>query len=180
MLVLRASLQGEACECKCRRQNICSVTCIQFSPWQGQPFLPSSTASRPALGPMWWLLRTSHRGQDDQGVNLTTHFHVVPTPRIQAGRSPVQVVSHSLPAEAARVQAQVRSCRICGRQRGTGGRFSPSTPISPANHSTDSSTLIIIHHPRLVQYAKWCPTYQVDSVLLHPPQAQYRHSSLRL
>jgi hypothetical protein len=33
-----------------------------------------------------------------------------------------------------------------------GGRFSPSLSISPANHSTDSSTLIIIHHPGLLQW----------------------------
>jgi hypothetical protein len=35
------------------------------------------------------------------------------------------------------------------------GQASPSTFISPANNSTDRSTLIIIiHHPGLVQYAK--------------------------
>jgi hypothetical protein len=35
------------------------------------------------------------------------------------------------------------------------GTFSPITSVSPANsHSTDCSTLIIIYHLRLVQYAK--------------------------
>jgi hypothetical protein len=44
------------------------------------------------------------------------------------------------------------------------GRLDPSTSVSPANsHSTDYSTLIIIYYPGLVQYAKYWPTYQVDS-----------------
>jgi hypothetical protein len=30
-------------------------------------------------------------------------------------------------------------------------RFSPSTSVSPANHSSDCCTLIFIHHPRRVQ-----------------------------
>jgi hypothetical protein len=30
-------------------------------------------------------------------------------------------------------------------------RFTRSTSVSPANHSTDCSTLIIIHHPGLVK-----------------------------
>jgi hypothetical protein len=35
------------------------------------------------------------------------------------------------------------------------GRFPLSTSASPANHSTDCSTFIIIHHhPGMVQYAK--------------------------
>jgi hypothetical protein len=34
------------------------------------------------------------------------------------------------------------------------GRFSPNTFVSPVNHFTDCSTLIIIHHPGLVLYAK--------------------------
>jgi hypothetical protein len=44
-------------------------------------------------------------------------------------------------------------------------RFSPSTSVSPAKHSTDCTTLIIIHHPGLVQYA----TSAVDLVPLQPP-----------
>jgi hypothetical protein len=31
------------------------------------------------------------------------------------------------------------------------GTFSPSILISPASHSTDCSTLIIIHHPGLAE-----------------------------
>jgi hypothetical protein len=48
------------------------------------------------------------------------------------------------------------------------GRFLPSTSVPPATHSTDCLTLIIIHHPGLVQEAKQWPTCQVDSVSTHP------------
>jgi hypothetical protein len=44
------------------------------------------------------------------------------------------------------------------------GRFSPSISVSPANHSCDCSTLFIIHHPGLVQWAKQWPRCQVDLV----------------
>jgi hypothetical protein len=30
------------------------------------------------------------------------------------------------------------------------GQLSPDKAVSPANHSTDCSTLIVIHHPGLV------------------------------
>jgi hypothetical protein len=42
------------------------------------------------------------------------------------------------------------------------GRFSSSASISPANHSNDCSTLIIIHHPGLVQKAKLYPERNQD------------------
>jgi hypothetical protein len=45
------------------------------------------------------------------------------------GRAVAQVVRHRFPTAAARVPSLVRSCGICGR-------FSPSTSISPAIHST--------------------------------------------
>jgi hypothetical protein len=49
------------------------------------------------------------------------------------------------------------------------GSFTPSTSVSPSNHFTGCSTLIIIiHHPELMQYAKQWPPYQVDSVSPHP------------
>jgi hypothetical protein len=38
-------------------------------------------------------------------------------------------------------------------------RPSSSTSVSFANHSTDFSTLIIIHHPGLVQQVKYFLTY---------------------
>jgi hypothetical protein len=47
------------------------------------------------------------------------------------------------------------------------GRFSPRISVTPANsHSTGYSTLII-YHPGLVQWAKYWPMYQVDSVSPH-------------
>jgi hypothetical protein len=36
-------------------------------------------------------------------------------------------VSRQLPTAEAQVRAQIRSCGICNRQSGIGGRFSPST-----------------------------------------------------
>jgi hypothetical protein len=65
-------------------------------------------------------------------------------------RAVAQVVSSWLPSAAARVRSRVRSCGICGEQSGTGVMFSTSTSVSPAKHSTDCSTLIIIHHHQVL------------------------------
>jgi hypothetical protein len=46
-----------------------------------------------------------------------------------AGRAIAEVVSRRFPTAAARARAQVRSCRICGGQSGTG--FSPIISVSP-------------------------------------------------
>jgi hypothetical protein len=57
------------------------------------------------------------------------------------GRAVAQAVSRWLPANAARIRVRTR-CRVCGGQSGTGGRFSPSTSVSPANHlSTNFSNI---------------------------------------
>jgi hypothetical protein len=53
------------------------------------------------------------------------------------------------------------------------GRFYPSISVSLATHPTDCSTLIIIHHPGLVQWAKLWPAYQGDSVSHHPKKKWY-------
>jgi hypothetical protein len=50
-------------------------------------------------------------------IDLQTHLLTY------LGRAIAQAVSRRLPIEAARVRAQVRSCGICGRQRGSGGGF---------------------------------------------------------
>jgi hypothetical protein len=68
----------------------------------------------------------------------------------QTGRAVALEVSGWLPTAAARVRKEVRLCRICGGHSGTGAGFLTSTPVSPATHSTDCSTLII-HHQGLVQ-----------------------------
>jgi hypothetical protein len=41
----------------------------------------------------------------------------------RTGRAIAQAVNRRLPSGAARVRAQVRSCGICGGQRGTGAGF---------------------------------------------------------
>jgi hypothetical protein len=43
--------------------------------------------------------------------------------KLREGHAIAQVASHRLPTVADWVWAQVRSCRICGRQSGTGGGF---------------------------------------------------------
>jgi hypothetical protein len=48
------------------------------------------------------------------------------------------------------------------------GWFSPNISVSPANHFTYCSTLIIIHHLVLVEQAKQWPAYQVDPVSPYP------------
>jgi hypothetical protein len=42
---------------------------------------------------------------------------------VNCGRAIAQAVSRWLPTAAARVRSQVRSCGICGGQRGTGAGF---------------------------------------------------------
>jgi hypothetical protein len=64
---------------------------------------------------------------------------------IHGGRTIAQAVSRWLPTAAARVPARVKTCGICGGQSDTGGRFSPSTSVSPANlHSSNYSIISII------------------------------------
>jgi hypothetical protein len=63
------------------------------------------------------------------------------------GCAVAQAVSRRLPTAAARVRAQLSLHGIrCGEKR---NRFSPSTPVSHANHSIDFSTLVVVHHYRL-------------------------------
>jgi hypothetical protein len=72
--------------------------------------------------------------------------------RIREGRAIAQAVSGWLDTEADTVRARVWSCGICGGESGSGGKFSPSTSVSPANfHSTICSTITIIYHLGLVQ-----------------------------
>jgi hypothetical protein len=58
------------------------------------------------------------------------------------GRAVAQAVSLWFPTAAARVRVRT-ACGVCGGQTGTGGRFSPSTSVSPANQTTEFSIIII-------------------------------------
>jgi hypothetical protein len=63
------------------------------------------------------------------------------------GYAIARAVSSRLPTSVARD----RSCGICGGQSGTGVAFLRVLRSPLANHSTYCSTLVIIHHPGLVQ-----------------------------
>jgi hypothetical protein len=74
-------------------------------------------------------------------------FHLVNT---SFGRSVAQVVSRWIPTAEARFRAGSSNVRfiVC---KVALKRFSPSNLVSPGNNSSDCSTLIVIHHPGLVQ-----------------------------
>jgi hypothetical protein len=93
---------------------------------------------------------------------ICTRTHILVKIKVQKiGHAIAHAVSHQLPTLAAQLRGQVRLCGICGQQRGTGGRVSSRTSVSPATHSTESSTLAIIYHlglynrPNSGQYTKW-------------------------
>jgi hypothetical protein len=62
------------------------------------------------------------------------------------GHAITQAVSRWLPTAAAQVRARVWSCGICGGQSGAGGRFSPSTSVSPAKFIPPTAPKNHIHH----------------------------------
>jgi hypothetical protein len=59
------------------------------------------------------------------------------------GRAIAEAVRRWLPTAAVRVQSRVLSSGICGGPQWRRGRFSPSTLVSPAIHSTKFSILTI-------------------------------------
>jgi hypothetical protein len=69
------------------------------------------------------------------------------------GPAVAQAVSRRIPTAVARVRAQVRSCGICVDKAAL-GQVSFDTSVFLAIHSTNCSTVIIIHHPGLLQLAK--------------------------
>jgi hypothetical protein len=78
------------------------------------------------------------------------------------GRAIAQAVSRRLPAAAVRVRAQVRSCRICGGQSGSGAGFIrvlrfplPILIPSTAPHSSSSIILGWYNRPISGWHAKW-------------------------
>jgi hypothetical protein len=71
------------------------------------------------------------------------------------GRAVAQAVSRWLPTAAAWVRTQVRLCVICGGQCGTEASFLRVLRFPlPILIPPYCSTLIIIYHPGLVQYAR--------------------------
>jgi hypothetical protein len=75
--------------------------------------------------------------EDGAGIFLETFIYFQQT---ISGRSVAQAESRWIPTPAARVRVRA-ACEVCGGKSGTGAGFSPSTLVSPANHSTIFSTL---------------------------------------
>jgi hypothetical protein len=75
---------------------------------------------------------------------IYTHckFDVEEIVSFQWGRAVAQAVSCWLPTAAARVRVWAGMWGLCWTKRHW-GRFSPSTSVSPANHSTNFSIIII-------------------------------------
>jgi hypothetical protein len=61
---------------------------------------------------------------------------------ITTDRAVAQAASRWLPTAAARVRVRA-ACGVCGGQSGIWAGFSPSTSVSPANHSNNFSIIII-------------------------------------
>jgi hypothetical protein len=80
----------------------------------------------------------------------TVHFSVYEGYRIlknwetycMIGRAVAQAVSRWLPTAAARLRVRA-ACGVCGGQSGTGAGFLRVLRVSPANHSTNFSIIII-------------------------------------
>jgi hypothetical protein len=95
------------------------------------------------------------------------------------GRAIAQAVSRWLPTAAGRVRVRAGMCVLWWTKRHW-GRFSPSTSVSPANHSTNFSIIIITrdwhNRPIIGRSAEWT---QLD--LAPPPPYQLeKHSSLKI
>jgi hypothetical protein len=90
------------------------------------------------------------------------------TVELEVGRAVAQAVSRWLPTAAAWVRVRA-ACGFCGGQSGTGARFFPSTSVSPANHSTNYSIIIITqgwqNRPTSGRSAEWT---QFDSTPIIP------------
>jgi hypothetical protein len=86
-----------------------------------------SNPGRPALKP--WLYRLSYPGIQNKFIRYITSNNK-------------KNYFRWLPTGAARVRVRA-ACGVCGWTKRHWGRFSPSTSVSPANHSTDFSIIII-------------------------------------
>jgi hypothetical protein len=116
-----------------------------YIPWEGNATNYSHKTES------WWCNhRTCREGRHKHGRTGTTNIlpgyqkplHMM-SKCCDKGRAIAQAISGRLPTAAAKVRARVNTYVICNM-------FSSSTSVSPANHSTDCSIIIIIHNPRLV------------------------------
>jgi hypothetical protein len=78
--------------------------------------------------------------------------------KYKLSRAVAHAVSRRLPSAVAQIRAPSQVIWDLWWTKRHCGTLSPSVLLSSANHSTDRSTLIIIHHPGFVRW----PTYQVD------------------
>jgi hypothetical protein len=74
--------------------------------------------------------------------SFTFHNHFLHILKVFSQSYLAHAVRRWLPTAAARVRFRA-ACGVCGGQSGTGGRFSPSISVSPANNSTNFSIIII-------------------------------------
>jgi hypothetical protein len=87
------------------------------------------------------------------------------------GRAVAQAVSRWLPTAAARCSRPDSMWGLSWTKRHW-GRFSPSTSVSPANHSTNFSIVIITWGWHTIGH--WWPQCWVDPIGLHPPLYQFK------
>jgi hypothetical protein len=88
--------------------------------------------------------------------NIYPKIQLCGLPWFIEGRAIAQAVSHWFPTAAARVRARsLIMWDLWWRKWSWGRFFFPSTSVSPAHlHSTNCSTVTIIYHLGLVQYAR--------------------------
>jgi hypothetical protein len=62
------------------------------------------------------------------------------------GSAIAQAVSRRLLTAEARIRAQVRLCKICGGQRGTGTGFTPTSSVLPCQYHFIVAAYPLLYH----------------------------------